>query len=75
MYALKSVTFMRISFAIIFLTSLTFQVYSKGSGDIAIMGTIVTCAMKTYISSNLDSPVEASDFEQFKIGEGDGVPG
>jgi hypothetical protein len=72
---MSATKFVKLLFENLFVTSLTFQVYSRGSGDIASMGTVVTCSMKTYLSSNIDTPVETRDFEQFKIGEGDGVPG
>ena len=48
----------------------------EGTGDIANMGTVVSCSFEVYLLHDLTSgAVEKLNFEQFKIGEGDAVPG
>lgn len=61
------------------------QTLADGAGEIAEMGTVVTCSMETRLllppAADADEErmagelVETSSFEQFKIGEGDAVPG
>ena len=62
------------------------QTLSEGSGEIGSMGTVISCVLSTYIidadcgkggdsQRPEEQPVERSECEQFKIGEGDAVPG
>lgn len=48
-----------------------------GSGETADIGTIVTCNITGYFSSNSissDEPFEVLTRQSFKIGEGDAIP-
>ncbi len=52
--------------------------FKVGSGEIASMGTVVSCSVKGYIQNDTEvytSPFEVLSNQQFKIGESDAFPG